>query len=165
MTKQSIQTIFAFIITILMFAAMPGIADAQKKCPNGHCPKGYTCVDGTCVKFGGGCNCLVRPIPFACGQICGFFAGTSEDELISTSTINTDGIGFELTQAQNISFKIYDITGRLIKTLSESWMPQGEHRIKWNKKDEAGNTVSAGIYILQFDAGTYSGSKKLSVVN
>ena len=168
MSQPSIQKLFAFIMAIMMFSAIPGVATAQKKCPKGHCPKGSVCVDGNCVPLGGGgggCNCSVRPIPFSCGQICGFFAGTPENELISISHINSSGIGFELTKAQNVSFKIYDITGRLIKTLANSWMQQGDHQFEWNKTNETGSIVCAGVYILQLDAGAYTATKKLSVTN
>jgi hypothetical protein len=34
-----------------------------------------------------------------------------------------------------------------------------------NEKDEDGNTVSAGIYILQFDTANKSETKKLVVIN
>jgi len=45
------------------------------------------------------------------------------------------------------------MAGGLVKTLADYRMPKGDHQIEWNKRDEAGNAVSPGIYILQFDAG------------
>ena len=69
-----------------------------------------------------------------------------------------------LAEPQSVSLKIYDITGKLIKTLADSRMPEGENQITWNKSDEAGNTVSAGIYILRFDAGKFSDRKKFTVI-
>jgi hypothetical protein len=158
MKKQSLKKIFAFIITLLMFSVLTKQAVAQttkdKKPSHGG-------------SHGGGtfCNCSVRPIPFQCGQICGFFAGKiAAGNLLSISSINSTAISFELTETQNVSLKIYDVTGRLIKTLAQSRMTEGEHQIDWNKTDEAGNTVSAGIYIAKFDAGDYSTTKKLSVI-
>jgi len=167
MTHQTTPKLLSFIIAIIMISALPGIATAQKKCPKGHCPKGSVCVDGNCVPVGGGgwCNCSVRPIPYTCGQICGFFASTPENDPISISRINSSGIGFELSEAQNVSFKIYDIAGRLIKTLANSWVQQGDHQFEWNKTNETGNSVRTGIYILQLDAGGYTATKKLSVIN
>ena len=162
MTHPSIQKLYAFILTIMMFFVAPGIGSAQKKCPKGNCPKGYICLDGNCVKYLG-CNCLVRPISAACAPVCGFFAPqTPENDLISVSQINSNGIGLELSQAQNVSLKIYDITGRLVKNLGDSRMSEGEHQIVWNKEDE--NTITAGIYILRLQAGTYSRSKRITVI-
>ena len=55
--------------------------------------------------------------------------------------------------------------GRLIKTLANSRMPDGEHQIEWNKKDEQGNAVRAGTYILQLNMGGKIETRKLSVVS
>src|SRR6185436_409020 len=109
MKKQSLKRNFTFIIALMMFSALTKQTIAQttkdKKPTHGG-------------GHGGGtfCNCNVRPIPFQCGQICGFFAGKiSAGNLLSISSINSTSISFELTEAQNVSLKIYDITGRLIK--------------------------------------------------
>jgi hypothetical protein len=78
----------------------------------------------------------------------------------SNSTI----ISFSLQQAQKVSVIIYDIDGRLIKTLADAEMQAGTHQIVWNAKDEKGNAVSAGIYLLRMQAGNYSETKKLLIV-
>lgn len=145
MKPQSIQKLFAFIITVMMFSALPQLASSQK---NNPCPPGYKlkCSSPrdwpqwcTCVKNGNGNNSVV-----------------TSQELDATS--------FELEQTSKVSIKIYDATERLIKTLADRRMPQGEHQITWNKTDEAGNTVNAGIYIFRLDAGTFSDTKKFTVI-
>ena len=173
MKKQLLKKPFAFIIAIMMFSVMPEITNAQKikPCVIGQCPSSFTCVDGYCVKIksggggGGGCDCFHRPIPFECGQICGFLAGkTPANNLLSITGINSVAISFELIKAQNVSLKIYNIYGSLIKTLASSRMPQGESQIEWNRTDEKGNNVSAGIYFLKLEAGNYSDTKKFMVI-
>jgi hypothetical protein len=165
MKPKTTKKLCAFIITVMMFSVMPALVNAQKKCPNGHCPKGYICFGGYCVEsLPGGCNCFVRPISAACAPTCGFLAGkTPANDLLSISGIDSTAISLELIESQNVSLKIYDITGRLIKTLADEKMEEGNHQIEWNKTDEAGNTVSAGIYILQFDTANTSETRKLSV--
>ena len=167
MIPEPRKKLFAFIIALMMFSVIPALVNAQKKCSNGHCPKGYTCVDGHCVKSGGGgfCNCFVKPIPFECGQICGFLADkTPANDQFSISVINSSAISFELNEPQNVSLKIYDATGRLIKTLADSRMPEGEYQIDWNIRDDKGSTISSGIYILRFSAGSYSDTKRLTII-
>src|SRR5258706_15689998 len=107
-----------FIMAIMIFSIMPDMANAQKKCHNENCPNGYTCVNGYCVPIVIGCNCFARPIPPECGQLCGFYADPNKaNDLLSISDINSPDISLTLIEAQNVSLKIYDLSGRLIKTL------------------------------------------------
>ena len=139
MKPQSIQKIFAFIIAITMFSVMPALVNAQKKCPDGNCPKGQVCVNGVCVKSGGGnggggtiCNCSVRPIPFQCGQICGWRTTT----IINNPGSQSATISFSLELAEKLSVKIFDMTGRLVKTLADKIFDKGEHKLQWDAAGE-----------------------------
>ncbi|MBK9732800.1 MAG: T9SS type A sorting domain-containing protein [Chitinophagaceae bacterium] len=65
-------------------------------------------------------------------------------------------ISFSLLQSGKVSLRIFDSQGRLIRTLVENSdlsgqgnMNEGEHTLMWNAKDENGNKVSEGIYLLQ----------------
>ena len=122
-----------------MFASIPSIVNGQR---NPHPKKCHGCPSRCCLNG-------------YCSWTCYYL----------TISPTSNAISLQLKEAQNVSGKIYDATGRLIKTLVNSSMPQGKHHIEWNKRDEAGNTVSAGIYILKLDAGIYSVAKKLSVIN
>src|SRR5215213_10308305 len=79
-------------------------------------------------------------------------SNTTSSDLFSTSVINSASINVALDKSQTVSLKIYDITGRLIKTLADSKKLQGEHQIEWNARDESGNAVPAGIYFLRMVA-------------
>lgn len=70
-------------------------------------------------------------------------------------------ISFSLKQTENVSVKIYDVTHRLMAILAHGRMQQGTHQLQWNAKDENGNTVNAGLYLLQFDEGGFSKVYKL----
>ena len=154
MKPRSIQKLFAFIIITMMFSIATNSVNAQKPKGNGH---------------GGGhggtnCNCSVRPIPFQCGQICGYLINKpTVNNVFSINGTNSTLISFELSETQNVSIKIYDGMGRLIKTLANNRMPQGEHEVDWNAKDENGSPVVSGTYVLQFVVGNNIGTKKLSI--
>ncbi|CAN5460066.1 hypothetical protein BH10BAC3_BH10BAC3_17480 [soil metagenome] len=79
----------------------------------------------------------------------------------SNSTI----ISFSLAQSQKVSVQIFDLAGRLIKILANKKMQAGTHQLTWNARDEKGNAVSAGMYLLQVEADNKSEIKKLSVIN
>lgn len=47
------------------------------------------------------------------------------------------------------SLKIYDITGKLVKTLMDKEQASGDYRALWDKTDNTGKKVSAGTYICR----------------
>ena len=57
-----------------------------------------------------------------------------------------------------------DVNGKLVKTLVSAELQSGTHQTKWNAKDDKENAVSTGIYFLRMDTGSYSTTKKLSVI-
>ena len=140
----------------MMFSSMPALVNAQKKCPDGNCPKGQTCLNGHCVKFGGTiCNCFVRPIPYGCGQICGWLTPT----IINNPGSQSATISFSLSQNERISAKIFDNTGRLVTTLADKMFEQGEHKLQWDAMEK-----NAGIYMVQFITGSHSEMKKITII-
>ena len=88
---------------------------------------------------------------------------TSTSDLFSISMINLIPGNVALTELQRVSLKIFDVRGRLVKTITQNRMPEA-HQIEWDKKDEAGNTISSGIYILQVNGGSYSATKKVVII-
>jgi flagellar hook assembly protein FlgD len=43
-------------------------------------------------------------------------------------------------------------------------MQAGSHQLTWNAKDEKGNAVVAGIYLLKMQVGNYRETKKIVVI-
>ncbi len=77
---------------------------------------------------------------------------------------NYTAISFSLPQSQKISITIFDMNGRLIKTLADAEMQTGTHQLTWNASDEKGNAVVAGMYVLKMHAGNYVETKKIVIV-
>ena len=73
-------------------------------------------------------------------------------------------INFSIVKSANVSLQIFDISGRLIKTLANEEMEAGNHEIKWNVSDERGVQVSTGIYYLKLITGNYIETKHLSII-
>jgi len=68
------------------------------------------------------------------------------------------GISFDIPFKSELTLKIYDVRGRLVRTLMDK-VPQVSGEIFWDGKDNNGNIVKAGIYILYLKT---SGSSNLS---
>ena len=91
-------------------------------------------------------------------------SNTNPSDLFSISVINSTSINVALIKSQSVSLKIYDVTGRLVRTIADGRMSEGYHKIEWNKRDEAGNPVNTGTYILRINASVYSDIKKLLIL-
>jgi hypothetical protein len=61
-------------------------------------------------------------------------------------------IAYTLPQKSHVSLKVYDLTGREVKSLIGGEMSAGYHSLRWDGKDEAGKKVSSGIYFYRLNA-------------
>jgi hypothetical protein len=69
------------------------------------------------------------------------------------STVN---IHFEQSEAGHVSITIYDVMGRKIAQLIDSWMDASHHHVTWDA-----SSYPAGICIYQLKTGGYTTSGKL----
>jgi len=60
---------------------------------------------------------------------------------------------FSLTQASSTSLRIYDGSGRLVRTVMNGPLGKGQHRVEWNGKDDRGHAVATGIYMVRLNSG------------
>ncbi|MBS4016035.1 MAG: T9SS type A sorting domain-containing protein, partial [Candidatus Latescibacteria bacterium] len=70
-------------------------------------------------------------------------------------------ISFSIGAPTNAALKIYDASGRLIKTLVNAPLEQGMHNYIWNGRDENNRKVAEGIYFYTLKTDDYSQTKKL----
>lgn len=69
-------------------------------------------------------------------------------------------IRYWLPTKSEISLKIYDLTGRLVKILVAEEVKAGYHAIIWNGEDEKGKKVKKGIYFCRLEVDTVSPQTK-----
>ena len=72
---------------------------------------------------------------------------------------NSTSISFTMYEPQNVSVKIFDANGKMIKILADAKFEKGQYKVKWNTAE-----ISDGIYFLQFVSGTYSETKEIAVI-
>ena len=60
-----------------------------------------------------------------------------------------------------VTIKIYDIQGRLIKVLKKSKQSPGRYTVQWNGIDQSGQKVANGLYIYSIQAGQFTSSDKM----
>jgi uncharacterized repeat protein (TIGR01451 family) len=54
---------------------------------------------------------------------------------------------------QPVDIGVYNVAGRLVKSLAKSTMPAGRHTATWNGTDEGGARVSSGVYFVRVRLG------------
>ena len=73
----------------------------------------------------------------------------------------TTMIRFALPEATVVTLKVYDVQGRLVKTLvSGRHTPVGVHEIEWSGTDNNGMPVSSGVYFYRLTAGSETLTRK-----
>jgi hypothetical protein len=73
-------------------------------------------------------------------------------------------IRFSLAADGPAKLIIYDVNGRRIRTLVDNGLKAGMHEVVWDGTDDAGRTVTSGVYWSQLQAGDYSSNKKMVVL-
>jgi len=73
-------------------------------------------------------------------------------------------IAFSLSRPAITSLRLYDISGRRVKILTQSPQEAGYHVIRWDGDDEAGHPVPSGIYFYRLNAGNQNLTRRLTVV-
>jgi hypothetical protein len=71
---------------------------------------------------------------------------------------------FDLPETRLVRVSLYDSSGRLMRTLADGPIPAGRHQRVWNRRDQTGNRVPAGIYFVRMDAGAHRSHQKIVVM-
>jgi hypothetical protein len=62
-----------------------------------------------------------------------------------------------------VKVEIFDVTGRLVRTLVDSKLPAGVHEVTWDGANEGGSSVPSGMYFYRMSADDFVSAKKLVV--
>ena len=78
-------------------------------------------------------------------------------------------IPYQLAKAADVSVTIYDVGGRLVRTVSVGFKPVGyyltrERAAYWDGRNETGESVSSGVYFIQFLSGDFATTRRIVVV-
>ena len=68
---------------------------------------------------------------------------------------------YDLPEDGLVNITIYNMMGRIVKTLVNSSQTAGYKSIQWNATNDRNETVSAGLYLYTIQAGKYRQAKKM----
>ena len=69
-------------------------------------------------------------------------------------------ISFYVPSRQDVSLKVYDIGGRLVKTIEEGLLDEGTQLRTWTGVDDRGAPVATGVYFYRIRIGSYEDTRK-----
>ena len=70
----------------------------------------------------------------------------------------------EIPENIHVKLVIFDILGREIKVLEDTYVYAGIHEAVWSGKNQYGEIVGNGVYIYQIQAGEYTKSNKMILI-
>lgn len=71
-------------------------------------------------------------------------------------------IRYALQETRKITINVYDIQGRLVKSLvNNSEQSAGTYEVSWDGTDSNGNKVTSGIYFAKMSAGSFHQTQKM----
>jgi hypothetical protein len=73
-------------------------------------------------------------------------------------------IRFTTPDPAHVVVAVYNVQGRLIRTLINDYVGAGEHAVVWDGKDEMGGDVAAGVYLYRLRYGDREESRKMLLV-
>jgi hypothetical protein len=73
-------------------------------------------------------------------------------------------ISFALEHAAPATLVVYDVSGRVVRTLADGVQSAGVHNLVWDRKDDGGHAVSSGIYLLRIHSEAGMLTRKMILV-
>jgi hypothetical protein len=73
-------------------------------------------------------------------------------------------IHFTLAQDQNARLRVFDISGRLVRTLLDGYLTAGPRRVVWDGRDTSGRPASSGAYYLRLETAEGVSSRKIMLL-
>ena len=61
----------------------------------------------------------------------------------------------------NVLLAVYDVRGRLVRTLVNGALPGGRHEVTWDGRDNRGASVASGVYFARYAAAGVKATRKM----
>jgi hypothetical protein len=68
---------------------------------------------------------------------------------------------FGLPKDSQVRLDVFDVRGRLVKTLVNQRLPASRYNIGWDGRNSSGDRVASGVYYYTIEAGQWTGTKTM----
>ena len=76
----------------------------------------------------------------------------------------TTSIVYTLPDSRHTLLTVFNVHGRLVKTLSDMQQNAGQHVVQWDGRDENGLSAASGLYFYKLQAGQQVMTRKMMLV-
>ena len=73
-------------------------------------------------------------------------------------------IVYDLAAPGDVTVSVFDVRGRLVRSLASGWLNTGRYTLIWDGRDGRGVPVRPGVYLLRLDSGSSSFTRKAVVL-
>lgn len=73
-------------------------------------------------------------------------------------------IEFGISSTSDVALMLYDVAGRQVRTLVRERLTAGSYQRPWDGRDERGDVVAAGIYVVRLRVGESTFQEKIALV-
>ncbi len=73
-------------------------------------------------------------------------------------------ISYSLNAPAQVSIRVYDITGQLIRTIKDSYESAGQYRVQWHGYNQIKQKVVSGFYFVVIQAYQHSITQKIALI-
>ena len=73
-------------------------------------------------------------------------------------------ISFTLPESKSVRLNVYSVNGRAIATLIDEPLPSGQHEVIWAGQNNRGQRVASGTYFYRLEAGTFTETKRMTLI-
>ncbi|MCA9752973.1 MAG: S8 family serine peptidase [Gemmatimonadetes bacterium] len=74
-------------------------------------------------------------------------------------------VSFSLPQRGPVRVRVYDVTGRLVRTVADEVREAGRSEVRWDGKTDGGANAAAGVYFVRLETERGSSSRKVVRMN
>ena len=73
-------------------------------------------------------------------------------------------ISYDLPATTAVKLAIYDVTGRVVRTLVDGVQAAGSHSAEWDGTNDNGRHVESGVYFYAIRAGSYESQRRMALL-
>jgi len=73
-------------------------------------------------------------------------------------------VRYSMPAAARVSLRVYDMSGRLVRTVVDAHKPKGEHQVTWDGKDNLGGQAASGVYVVRLESAWGAAAAKLVLI-
>ncbi len=73
-------------------------------------------------------------------------------------------VEFGIGKSEWVTLNVCDLWGQLVKTLVNKWLAAGRYTVRWDGTNDAGQSVSSGVYFYRLEAGNFRQTRKMLLV-